>query len=67
MKGYMFTLVLILLITGSTSAETLLTSGLNAVVSSGTLSISNYPYGVAFPVNNAKWIWNQNWASAPNG
>lgn len=61
----MFTLAVLLLTLSQVSAEVILASGSDAVVSSGTLTISTYPYGVNFPVSDARWIWNENWRSSP--
>lgn len=66
-SNFGFVLAFVLLIAQSTSAQTLVTSGLNAVISSGTVTISTNPRlnPVSFPVSNAKWIWNENWSNAP--
>jgi hypothetical protein len=47
-------------------AENFVVSGVSStVISLGNFTISAYPYGVAFPVAGAKWVWNQNWNGSP--
>ena len=50
-----------------TVSETFVSSGQGTVVSSGTLTVSTYPYSTVFPVSTAQWIWNQNWKNSPAG
>ncbi len=46
-------------IEGFSDNKTIIASGLDSArISSGKLTISNYAYGVNFPVSQAKWVWN---------
>ena len=48
--------------------QTIVASGTNpTAISSGTLTISTYPYNLKFPISEARWVWNQNWNNSPNG
>jgi hypothetical protein len=62
-------LLVLLLSTFAWSATVYVASGTNTIVSNGTVTVSTYPYGSFVPTSpsNAKWIWNQNWATSPVG
>jgi hypothetical protein len=61
-------LVLLLLIS-STWGYVYVASGIDTVVSNGTLTFNTYPgYSkTAFATSTAKWVWNQNWQKTPLG
>lgn len=67
MKNIVFLCVFVLFFaTLGFAAENFVLSGAsNTVISSGTFTISTFPYETSFPVTGAKWVWNQNWLSSP--
>jgi hypothetical protein len=54
---------------GLAAAEAFVLSGSPTVISLGTYTTSGYPYPYPnnFPVQGAKWVWNQNWNNSAVG
>jgi hypothetical protein len=69
MKTLALLCIFVLLFTsGFAAAENFVVSGVSpTTISSGTLTISTFNYGLTFPVAGAKWVWNQNWQTSPAG
>jgi hypothetical protein len=53
---------------GLAAAENFVVSGVSPTsLNTGTVTVSTYPYNIAFPVSSAKWVWKQNFNTSPIG